>query len=364
VNIAIVVHYYDRNEGTGGYAVELLTRLASEHEITLYTAGVRTDVPTGVRVVRVPAARGRAYATILTFPFAFAAVRAQHEIVHAQGWVASNADVVTAHIVLAAWRDRARAAGVRSAWGERLFGGLVTGREASLYRRSARCIIAPSQKVREELARYYGRTDAVHVIPHGFPGHGSVLPRSEARKQLGLPQEVLLALYIGDARKGLDAALEAVAAAPAFHLLVLSASRADRYLAQAQRLGLGDRLHWAGHLSNPKPAYAAADVLLHPTIYDSFGLAVAEAMASGLPPIVSRAAGIAELLTHGESGWLLAADSTTEAATALRTLAKDAALLQRLAQGAQAVVERRTWDDVAQETLAVYELARARAGRR
>src|SRR5262245_21198674 len=55
MDIALVVHYYDRSEGTGGYAVELATRFAAEHQVTVYAAGVRTPVPDGVRVVHVPA---------------------------------------------------------------------------------------------------------------------------------------------------------------------------------------------------------------------------------------------------------------------------------------------------------------------
>lgn len=102
MDIALVVHYYDRAEGTGGYTVELATRLAAEHRVTIYAVGVPTPPPPGVRVVNVPALRGRSYSTILTFPLAFAAVRGRHDIVHVQGWNAFHADVVTTHIVLPA----------------------------------------------------------------------------------------------------------------------------------------------------------------------------------------------------------------------------------------------------------------------
>ena len=68
MDIAYVVHYYDTSEGTGGYVAKLLPRVARTHDVTLYVAGVRAPVPDGVRVVQVPALRGRAYATILSFP--------------------------------------------------------------------------------------------------------------------------------------------------------------------------------------------------------------------------------------------------------------------------------------------------------
>ena len=66
--------------------------------------------------MHVPALQRPAYGMILTFPAAFGAVRRRHDLVHAQGWVTSTADVVTAHIVLQAWRTAARGAGVRAPW--------------------------------------------------------------------------------------------------------------------------------------------------------------------------------------------------------------------------------------------------------
>ncbi len=131
---------------------------------------------------------------------------------------------------------------------------------------------------------------------------------------------------------------------------------------RAARAGMLDRLHWLGSLARTAPAYAAADFLLHPTIYDSFGLVVAEAMAHGLPVVVTRAAGIAELIRHGESGWIVDGEPLAGTQAAVAALAADTALRQRLGSGARAVAARRTWDDVARETLAVYEdAARERA---
>jgi UDP-glucose:(heptosyl)LPS alpha-1,3-glucosyltransferase len=364
MNIGMVVHYFDRSEGTGGYVVELLHRIARHHQVTLYAAGVRSSVPAGVKVVRVPALRGRAYSTILSFPAAFAAVRCRHDLVHTQGWVANHADVVTAHIVLAAWKEQARISGVRSSAGERWFGRFVSWREDALYRNSSRSrfVIVPSHKARDEIASYYGRRNHVHVIPHGFPQAPAVSGSSEARRLLGLSDEPLIALYIGDARKGLATAIEAVAHATLpIHLLVLSGSPPAYYLSIAARLGLDKRIHWIGHVADPGSAFAAADVLLHPTIYDTFGMVVAEAMSAGLPPIVSRAAGAAELIEHGVSGWLVDG-GVKEVQFALATVLGDAELRARLATGARRVAQQRSWDDVAAETMDIYD--RAMSGER
>ncbi|HEX9582462.1 MAG TPA: glycosyltransferase family 4 protein [Gemmatimonadales bacterium] len=351
MNVGMVVHRYDPGEGTGGYVVQLLPRIAAEHRVTLYAAVVRAPVPSGVEVVRVPAIMWRAYTAILSFPAAFAAVRRTHDLVHAQGWVTGRADVVTAHIVMAAWRAAARSAGVRSPAGERWLGGLVERCEGALLRRAGQ-VIAPSGLARAQIERHYGRTDDVTVVHHGFPSPRKPIPQAEARHYLGLPAEVPLALYVGDVRKGLAAALAGVAAAPPWHLAVASRSRA----ASSPDPRLQGRVHWLGGLDDVTPAYGAADVLLHPTICDSFGLVVAEAMACGLPAIVTHSAGISELIRHAQSGWIATSPTSQDVERALGALL-DPATRRRMGDAARATALRRGWDTVANETLAVYQRA-------
>jgi glycosyltransferase involved in cell wall biosynthesis len=359
MNVGVVVHNYDRHEGTGGYTVELVERLATRHEVTLYAAGFQTRPPDGVTVVRVPALRLRAYVTVLTFPPAFAAVRRRHDVVHAQGWVTRNADVVTAHVVLAAWRSAARVHGVRSALGERLLGDWVSRRERALMR-GARAVIAPSERAKRDIARCYCRREGVRVIPHGCDRKLVPLPRVEARASLGVPPGAFVALYLGDARKGLRAAIGGLAAAPAVHLLAVTATPPDSYLRLADVLGVRDRLIWAPRGAGAAEAYGAADVLVHPTIHDSFGLTVAEALTFGIPAIVSREAGVSDLLQHRRSAWLLEEPSAAATGRALQTLSENQALCTALAAGGREVAAAYTWDRAVRATESVYEEARRR----
>jgi glycosyltransferase involved in cell wall biosynthesis len=174
------------------------------------------------------------------------------------------------------------------------------------------------------------------------------------RRRLGLPGAAPLALYAGDVRKGLSAALGGLAAAPAWHLAVATRSPSSARDRLGPHADVEGRLHWLGAVDDMTSLYQAADVLLHPTICDSFGLVVSEAMACGTPAAVTRHAGIHELLEHGQSGWIMNEASPEAVATALGALA-DASLRRRLGDGARAVAARRTWDDVARDTLAVYE---------
>jgi glycosyltransferase involved in cell wall biosynthesis len=354
MNLAFAVHYYDRTEGTGGYVVELVSRLAARHDVTVYAVAARTPVPEGVRFVRVPALTGRAYATILTFPPALAAVRGRHDLLHAQGWVTRRADVVTAHIVLGAWREAARRADIIPPPGERLFGRVLQGREAALLRR-ARAVIAPSDRARADILRVAGRASGVSVIPHGFDRDLPLPGREEARARLGLPADAFVALYAGDVRKGLAPLLPALLLCPGAHLLILSHSARERWLRLAGAAGVEDRVHWAPPGTQAAQAFGAADVLAHPTIYDTFGLVVAEALWIGVPAIVSREAGVAELVEHRRSAWVLESPSVDATADALRTLAADRALRSTLATGGRAVAAQWTWDRTAAAVEALYE---------
>jgi glycosyltransferase involved in cell wall biosynthesis len=103
---------------------------------------------------------------------------------------------------------------------------------------------------------------------------------------------------------------------------------------------------------------AAADVLLFPTPYDAFGLVLTEAMACGVPVISSRAAGAAEWITDGESGWLLPHAWTNEdLAARMRIVVDSPAAAAVVGVRAVSAVAALNWDAVARATLAVYHSA-------
>lgn len=76
----------------------------------------------------------------------------------------------------------------------------------------------------------------------------------------------------------------------------------------AAELGLGDRFHFMGRQDDVVPYYQAADLMVHAAERESFGLAIVEAMASGLPVVASAAAGPSETVVHGETGTLVGLD--------------------------------------------------------
>ncbi|HYE99929.1 MAG TPA: glycosyltransferase family 4 protein [Planctomycetota bacterium] len=162
----------------------------------------------------------------------------------------------------------------------------------SLAPSASRRIIAVSRRVKDEAVRHYGvPPEKIDVVWNGVDGN-EFKPSDEARRlirnQIGVEDDAYLLLFVGSGfrRKGLEYAIAAVDRVPSARLLVAGEGRVKPH---PRVLHLGRRTD-VSHL------YAASDVLILPTLYDPFPNVTLEAMASGLPIIVSRIAGTSEII--------------------------------------------------------------------
>jgi glycosyltransferase involved in cell wall biosynthesis len=231
-----------------------------------------------------------------------------------------------------------------------------------------RQIVVTSDSLGDVMAATYpGCASALSVVTPGFdlPAHFLTEDRGasqrRAREQFGLPSSgVCLLLVANDFRKkGLTTILEALAKLPPHHVLAVVGNPAQipAFEAQISRLNLTSRVFFVGQLPDVANAYGAADYLIHPTLEDTFAMAVLEAMAFGLPVLVSGAqfCGIAGLLQHQVNAWLLDdprdADSLIQA---VQTLDANAGLRQMLSDNAMRFAAGYQWKDIAQRQEAVY----------
>lgn len=363
LRIAFVVHDYNRHGGHSRYVAELATRYRRDHEVHVYTNTVDDPDTAGISFHHVPAWRPNALASILSFIIpATLMVRSGYDIVHAQGLCGLRQNVVTAHICQPAWFAAADRHSGPSGWRKRIFRVVVRGLDRLVMRPgAAAAFIAPSARVKDDLAAHHGISTRVWVVLHGtdttqFHPDNRDRFRGAVRDELGLSGTECVAMYAGDLQKALPAAIRAVAQVPGIRLVAVSKSEPSPYRAMAEAAGIARRVVFVPPTHEVNRYYAAADLFLFPTYYDAFGLVVTEAMATGLPVITSRAAGAAELIEHGVDGLLTDAPwDETAISEHLVRLRNDPALRERLGRAARAKIEPYTWDRTAAETMAVYQ---------
>jgi UDP-glucose:(heptosyl)LPS alpha-1,3-glucosyltransferase len=177
-----------------------------------------------------------------------------------------------------------------------------------------RAVVCNSRMVRGEIERNFGvGPHKLHVIYNGVdldayhPRHRAAW-RDAARAELGIPAGDFLFVFVGSGfwRKGLDAAIAALAGcATSCRLAVAGKDRdAARYARQATAAGVAHRVHFLGGRDDVRHLYAAADCFILPTRYDPFPNTAFEALAMGLPVLVGRRSGAAEVVRDGENGWV------------------------------------------------------------
>jgi UDP-glucose:(heptosyl)LPS alpha-1,3-glucosyltransferase len=238
----------------------------------------------------------------------------------------------------------------------------VCGAERRMFADPAlRAVICNSGMVRDEIRRRFGvLPEKLHVIYNGvdlalFHPRERAARRAAAREDLGLAAGETLFLFVGSgfARKGLDAAVAALAACgnPAFRLAVVGRDReAARFAAAAG--AQGDRVLFLGGREDVHALYAAADCFMLPTRYDPFPNTVLEALAMGLPVIVGRRSGAAEIIEPG-SGWKCDPADVPGLARAMQAAVR-AAQTTDIAAAARGVAERYGIDDMARKLNALY----------
>lgn len=184
--------------------------------------------------------------------------------------------------------------------------------ERELARTSTR-VLAATEEEKRFIVRHAGvSVHRIGVVPCGVNLKRFVLSdRSAQRERLGLQRQGPVLLFVGrfDAVKGIDRLVSAMAALE--HLQDLSlvlvggdgpgAPETLRLMRLARELGVGRRVRFEGTVPQKRlPAYyAAADVLVIPSLSESFGLAALEALACGTPVLSARVGVMACLLGNG-----------------------------------------------------------------
>jgi UDP-glucose:(heptosyl)LPS alpha-1,3-glucosyltransferase len=380
LRIAVVSPFVDKRHGTERCLAEEIERLARVYgcEIHLYSQRVEdlhlgswSSIAAGITWHKVPGIPGP---QLLKYFWWFAVnhlwrwwdchVRnLRFDLVYSPGINCLDADVITVHVVFAnLCRQMREAAGLEShsvgTWARLahrwFYYRLIRLLERLVYRRRSVALVAVSRKTAQDVARFYGHGERVTVVYHGvgveqFNPERRRQLRSEARRQLGLAENAFALLLIGTdwKRKGLPCLLEAAGRLQKKNLRILVVGHDDpsAYRELISDHSLDERVRFLPPRSDVEFYYAAADAYVGPSLEDAFALPPAEAMACGLPVIVSNQAGVSELVADWIDGLVLRDPrDADELARKIQHLYYDAELRARLERRAAQKIRSFTWD--------------------
>ncbi len=379
----VYVRELSRQLGRQGVAVDIFTRRVDTETPEVVAVGEN------VRVIHITAGPPAPVAKEALFGHlgAFASEMAlfglrdgvSYDVIHAHYWLSGwaalllrrywDAPVIQMFHTLAALKKEAAR-------------GAADGQESTLRIEGERrlidrvdAIVAGNARERAEMIWWYGlHTPKVQTIPCGIDlERFRPQDRVAARAALGLgPAPTLLFVGRIDPVKGIDFLIEGFAAlrrgwtGPHLPRLVivggdLLAGELGPDLTRVRELaaarGVADGLIFRGSQSHEALPlyYAAADLTVVPSRYESFGLVAIESMACGTPVVASRVGGLAYTVEDGRNGFLVPyGDGAALAAALDRTLHADAPLRERLHEGALATAQGYSWADVAQQILRLY----------
>lgn len=188
-------------------------------------------------------------------------------------------------------------------------------------------VICNAQMIKNEIMTDFGLPDEKITVIYNAIDNQKFLPATEAlrhqlRQQFNIPQQAHCLIFVGSGfeRKGLEAAIRAVAATNSILLVVGQDKDEKRYRGLAQSLGCEQRIRFMGVQKQTLPFYQAADALLLPTLYDPFPNVILEAMSCGLPVITSQTCGGAEFIQQGVNGFVFDALDIASLAESIREL--------------------------------------------
>lgn len=367
--IAVVVPKYGLVGGGERFASEVTERLARNENLEIHVFANRWVAGSDrIKFHKVPIIRFPRFLGPLVFAWVvqWKISRMNFDLVHTHHWI-FNADIFSAHGVphLGWVRD------VRKR-GPSLYDRAVIAIERRLMRDgAASCFLPVSTIAMEAFRREYstlrGQWQVVHpgVDVARFSTPDRVACRADIRGRYGIGETDILLLFVGMnfEVKGLDTIIAALAKArtarPEANIRLLVVGRGDegKYRRMAQSLGVVEAVTFAGtQVDGLERYYRAADIFIMLSKFDTFGMVVLEAMAAGLPAIVSPNVGAKDLVEEGVNGFILSEHQDADAAADRIVLLSDTARRETMGIAAAQSAALHDWEKLAEKIGKMYEL--------
>ena len=242
---------------------------------------------------------------------------------------------------------------------------LRTATEKHLAKKCDRILVATDRE-REHLVQHYGACpETIGVVPCGVNLNlFRPLDKAAARQQLGFAQDESIVLYVGRFApvKGIDRLMEAIAHLEhhqRLRLVIVGGDGSDApeskdFRRLAGKLSIHDSVTFVGRIEQNKLPlyYSAADVLVVPSHYESFGLVALESLASGTPVVATKVGAMESILREGETGYLVSNGSPRLLAKGVERFISDSNGLSP--HEVRASVTRYAWSNVSSAMIDEY----------
>jgi D-inositol-3-phosphate glycosyltransferase len=383
----VYVRELTRHLGQMGIHVDVFTRSQDEH-----VPHVLHDLGYGNRVVHVPAGpetprpKNELPNYIPKFVAGIEAFKAEkglhYDLIHAHYWMSGaageslkekwNVPLVQMFHTLGQMKNRI----ARSP--EEMEGEYrVRGEQRVI--RAADCIIAATPAEQSQLEfLYHTPTRKIAVIPPGVDtGHFYPIPPDEAKSAVAIPPEDRLILFVGriEPLKGVETLIRSIAILRErgilekypYDLAIIGGDPdADAASMNAEmvrlkqlchELNLNELVIFLGKRGQETLPYyySAAEMLVMPSHYESFGMVALEAMACGTPVVASQVGGLAFLVQDGITGFVVPDGDPILLADRLEQMILQPELRQRLGQQAAAYAQEYAWSKISARIAQVYE---------
>lgn len=359
LNIAVLVKSFITTGGSERYAAEVTQRLLNKgHSIDLYARVADEELSAGMNLHRVPNKFGCS-SVLNSLSFALETARMLHgkkyDVIHSheRGYMQ---DILTIHTF-------SYKGGTKKYSLLKKIDHVYLSPRSGLYlwlehkQMGTPWLVAVSVAIKDDIQKYYNRNKGVFIISPGVDTdwfHPTWVRncREEVRREERLPEDEMVVLFVGSEfrRKGLDHLIPAIS--KRMRLLILGrGEREDHYRRLVSKYGIADKVCFKGHIDNVRKYFAAADVVVLPSLSEAFGMSILEGMACGHPVVTSSEAGVSALVEDRVNGFTF--DDPTELPNIIRRLLDP---LERKRVGAQArqTAEKHTWQIAADEYEKLY----------
>jgi len=229
-------------------------------------------------------------------------------------------------------------------------------------------ILAPTDREKENLLKYcHAFPEKIGVVPCGVNlDLFRPMDKSAARERLGFDKDESIVLYVGrfDPIKGIDRLLEAMAylqTPKPLRLIIIGGDGPDtpEYQSLQQlsvKFGIQKSVRFVGRIEQHQlpPYYSAADALVIPSYYESFGLVGIESLACGTPVIATDVGAMRYIVRDGKTGQIVADATPRSLAHAVETFLTGSGSKELSAEMIRASVLKFGWSNVAAAVIDEY----------